>query len=71
MDSEFEDEEKNLSVKESSRSPIARVRQIFSMFNYITLEKNNARTIQRQKIKTNYRQTNGKIKSPRRTSQAL
>ena len=39
MDSEFEDEEKNLSVKESSRSPIAQVRQIFSMFNYITLEK--------------------------------
>ena len=39
MDSEFEDEKKMLSVKESSKNPITRVRQMVSMFNYITLEK--------------------------------
>jgi len=56
MDSEFEDEKKMLSVKESSKNPITRVRQMVSMFNYITLEKNNGRTTKRQrKTKTNYR----------------
>ena len=56
MDSEFEDVEKMLSVKESSKNPITRVRQMVSMFNYITLEKNNGRTTKRQrKSKTNYR----------------
>ena len=39
LDTELEEEDKILTIKESSKHPVARVRQIFSMFNFITIEK--------------------------------